>query len=425
MEERSVYKLSVKEKILFVLIQLFFISILVQYNDTVSGVIAGGLLLCCILYNSFNEKWQLVKERKHIMWMFLFFAWIFISLLMSKDRHEGFRLLDPRLPLFYFPLTIGLIRISRELKQRILLGIAVVTTMYCIACMIWGISNYIKTKNVDFLYNDWLTVLTGQQSIYISLLVNFSIYVYTWFIFYRNVKFKPLLVAGLLFLFGMSYMLASRNMILILVVSVLIFIVYYIFKNKKHLQGGALLSLLFLSLFLVFRFFPKTINRFKDILYTKFEYTSNASESHYTKETTPDQWNGANFRIAAWKCGWELFKVNPIAGTGLGDKKHELFEKYKEKGFHFAIQNKRNVHNNYLDILISAGIIGLALFLISWFIIPLRYSFLKKDYLTCFITLTFAMAMITEVYFDRSLGGLLFGFFIPFLFTDNAKQGSY
>ena len=31
------------------------------------------------------------------------------------------------------------------------------------------------------------------------------------------------------------------------------------------------------------------------------------------------------------------------------------------------------------------------------------------------IIATFAIAMVTEIYFDRSLGGMLFGFFIPFL----------
>ncbi|MEJ0102978.1 MAG: hypothetical protein WDO19_10645 [Bacteroidota bacterium] len=43
---------------------------------------------------------------------------------------------------------------------------------------------------------------------------------------------------------------------------------------------------------------------------------------------------------------------------------------------------------------------------------------MDKDYLSLLIIITFAIAMITEVYFDRSLGGMLFGFFIPFLLID-------
>jgi hypothetical protein len=36
--------------------------------------------------------------------------------------------------------------------------------------------------------------------------------------------------------------------------------------------------------------------------------------------------------------------------------------------------------------------------------------------------LTFAIAMTTENYFDRSLGGMLFGFFIPFLLTSKTAK---
>jgi hypothetical protein len=52
---------------------------------------------------------------------------------------------------------------------------------------------------------------------------------------------------------------------------------------------------------------------------------------------------------------------------------------------------------------------------------PLIYARRNRDWLTALIILTFAIAWITEIYFDRSLGGMLTGFFIPFLLTDNGK----
>src|SRR6185436_4749987 len=120
-----------------------------------------------------------------------------------------------------------------------------------------------------------------------------------------------------------------------------------IFKKKKYTAGTTMLIAVLLAGFLVLHFFPKTINRFKDFAYTQYDYQHEGSESHYSKETTPDQWNGANFRIAAWRCGWELFKKNPIAGTHLGDKREKLIEKYKEKNFQFALRTNKNLHNNY------------------------------------------------------------------------------
>ena len=98
-------------------------------------------------------------------------------------------------------------------------------------------------------------------------------------------------------------------------------------------------------------------------------------------------------------------------------------EKYKEKNFQFALRTKKNLHNNYLDILVGMGIIGLFLFLMGWLILPMKVAFSDGDFLSVLIILTFGIAMITEVYFDRSLGGMLVGFFIPFLLT--GKRDNY
>src|SRR5262245_45320041 len=98
-----------KEKIFFALIQLFLLTLLLPYNDIVSGVITGGLLLACLLFNKPREKWMLLKQRKSIGAMVIFFAWMLISFLLSKNKSNILPTLDTRLCLFYFPVTIGLV----------------------------------------------------------------------------------------------------------------------------------------------------------------------------------------------------------------------------------------------------------------------------------------------------------------------------
>jgi O-antigen ligase len=219
----------------------------------------------------------------------------------------------------------------------------------------------------------------------------------------------------------MSYLLASRNLTLVLYVITIGDAFYYIFRRKRYLVGASIIMGLLIGVFGIFKFFPKTLNRFKELTYTEFDYKSMGKESHYNMEVTKDQWNGLNFRRAAWQCGWELFLSHPIKGVDIGDKKEVLMEKYKEKNFQFALQSNKNVHNNYLDILYSMGIIGLALFLVGWVILPLAYARRYGDWLSVVIVLTFASAWVTEIYFDRSLGGMLTGFFIPFLLTDKGR----
>jgi len=98
------YEMTRKEKILFILI-LFFLSTLFVPWILLINVIAASLLgLFAFVFNSWKEKWLTFKERKHIRWMFLFFIMIIISVLLSSNFEKGFRYLDPRLPLLYFPV---------------------------------------------------------------------------------------------------------------------------------------------------------------------------------------------------------------------------------------------------------------------------------------------------------------------------------
>jgi O-antigen ligase len=406
-----------KEKILLSFILVFLSTLFVPWLRIVNVTAATGLAVYSLFFNSWREKWQLLKRRKHIQGMIAFFCMVVISLLLSSNFNRGLRYLDPRLPLIYFPLTLGLLSLRKEFREQVLLAFAWLTTLVLLICLGWGIYHSNFFRKPEFLYNDSLTEILGQQSIYISLLVNIAIYVFARNIFYRAHSYKPGMVLAVVFLFAISYLLASRNLMLVLYVVIIVFAFYYILRQKKYLVGFTLLLGLLIGAFLILKSFPKTLNRFRELSYTEFNYQSQGKESHYNMAVTRDQWNGANFRMAAWRCGWELFLASPVKGVDLGDKKDALMEKYREKDFQFALQTQKNVHNNYLDILYSMGLIGLVLFLLAWVYLPLRMAARRGDWLAVLIMLSFAAAWVTEIYFDRSLGGMLTGFFIPFLLT--------
>ncbi|MFC0773721.1 O-antigen ligase family protein [Terrimonas alba] len=379
----------------------------------------GLLILITLVNNPIQQKIRLFKERKSVWFMLAFAFLLFVSSFLSSNHEAASRFLQLRLPLILFPFSIGLIQLSKEQRDKILLGTAIIVTISCFISLCYAIFRYSQHNDTAWLYNDALSFLIGQQSIYTSLLVNISIYIFGYHLLYSRLfaGYKFWLGFGIFFLFIISYLLASRNMMLILYATTIGFSFYYVFQKKKWLEGATLTMGMIIAGFLIFKFFPKTINRFKELAFTQFDYQSQAKESHYAGELTSGQWNGANFRLAAWQCGWQLVKEHPLMGVGLGDKKDELFKVYEQKQFHFAITTNKNVHNNYLDILYSLGIIGLLVFLAGWVIFPALQFFSSKDNLALLILATFALAMITENYFDRSLGAMLFGFFIPFLLS--------
>ena len=334
--------MSLKQKLLFTSILLFIYTLFFPQVPVLNIVATGSLLTSALFYNSLKEKLELLKTRRYLWWMIAFVLCAVISALLSDNSRTAFRYIDPRLPLIYFPLTIGLVRLEKAFRDKILLGIALLITAASVICLIYGIFRTMKFNDTAYLYNDALTKITRQQSIYISLLVNSAIYIFTYFLFYvPGAKYRGLLVASIMFLFCFSFLLASRNMMMVLYLTTLAFGFYQAIKRKKYVLGGSLIAGLLVVVFIIFQFFPKTINRYKELVFTKFNYQQDAPESHYNMEVTADQWNGVNTRLAIWKCGWELFKTQPVFGIGLGDKKVKLLEVYRQKNFEFGIRTQK------------------------------------------------------------------------------------
>ena len=132
----------------------------------------------------------MLKERKYLSWMFLFFIMVVISVFLSSNFHKGLRYLDPRLPLAYFPLSVGLLQLKKEFKDKILLAFAWLTTSIMLLCLCWSLQRSGFFKKPEFLYNDSFTEILKQQSIYISLLVNLSIYIFSYHILYKKNRYK-------------------------------------------------------------------------------------------------------------------------------------------------------------------------------------------------------------------------------------------
>ncbi len=408
--------MPLKDKILFSLLILFLSTLYFHNINAVNIIFAALTAIYCFTYNSLQEKWNLLKQRPHIQFMLLLSLASLISVFFSQNTERGFYYLSLQLPLFLFPASIGLIQVSKGFKEKVLLSFAVITTCIGVLCLGHSIYEYSIYHRSDIFYNDNLTKALNRQSVYVALLVNLSIFIYAYFIIFKESVYKGLMLVATLFLIGILYLLASRVNLIILVVATLSFSVFYIFKQKRYLEGMTLLLGLVMGLVAINKYFPQTTNRFKELTYNKFDFEHKGAESHFNVEVTEDQWNGANFRLAAWTCGWEMFKSSPITGVSIGDKDTQLLEKFKEKNFHFALETgKNNVHNLYLDTLLSLGITGFLLFMGGWVMFPIVQSLRIKDGLAAVVILTFAAAWLTEVYFSRSIGAFTAGFFIPFI----------
>jgi O-antigen ligase len=411
--------LNLKEKILYVLVALFFATLYMPHIVTIPNIILGLIALLSFFYNSWQEKARLLRQRTEVLLIILFYIVHIVSAFLSENRTEGFTNMVMRLPLLAFPVVFGWMYIRQALKERILYAYAVITVLFVLFCIIYGLVQYTNTNDAALLYNDSLTVIIDKQSIYITMLANLAIFSFAYLMNIQShlVAKRAMVYIGIFILLVANFLLASRIGITILYTSIIGYAVYYMVKEKKVFLGLTLVIGLLIGAFLLVKLFPKTVNRFKELTYTKYDFKSQAPESHYNMDVTADQWNGANIRLAVWTCGWDLVKQHPVFGVQLGDKMDKLLAMYADRKFGLALKRRLNLHNNYLDVLVAFGFTGLLLFLAGFIVIPFVKSIRTRDFFGCIVILAFALSLVPETYMDRSFGNMLLSFFIAFIIS--------
>jgi O-antigen ligase len=403
-----------KQRILLILATAFFCSLFISPMDkapVVMNICTGAL---CV--------WSLVLAgRLRYGWASLIlFAWTVVSALLSHHTSEGWSYVALRLPLLAFPLSVGRLRISEKTRADVLRSYAVVVVLGCLACFGYALARAIRLGDTSWLYDDALTELSSVQSVYVAVMVAIAVFI-------MLVQRRPWMYPCIAFLLVFHVMLASRIGLVSLYGLMLVAGIYELGVRRKQWGRVAAVAGALAACGVAFVFlFPKTLNRFRELKYTQYDFTHQGVESHYDMPVTADQWNGANIRLAVWKCAATVCERHFWTGVPVGDKKDSLVQSYRDVGFTFAATSRRNTHNTYLEAWLSYGAIGAALFIAGFVVVPL----IKARGPGRIVVALLAVAMITETYLDRSVGCVLLCFWISFVLSDcppytNPRPGPY
>jgi O-antigen ligase len=186
------------------------------------------------------------------------------------------------------------------------------------------------------------------------------------------------------------------------------------FGKKKALYISAIFLMILASALLIF----SSNNRFSN----RISFVPKNVNLDYEKspENTDGYWGSINLRIALAKNALEIIKSNPVLGTGIGDEKSERLKQYNLNHFYFGINQEFNEHNQYLNILLSSGAIGL-LILLNLLGYPFLKSFQNSDFLyLAFITLI-VFSFLSENYLSRLQGVSFFAFFHTLFWIQNQQ----
>lgn len=196
------------------------------------------------------------------------------------------------------------------------------------------------------------------------------------------------------------------------------------------------------SLALTFSIFytRKMLSYLPELMGLPFQTTS-ASEPRARKhvDTTREDINNStdvsNCRFKIWKSALELFESTPILGTSPRNMRAYAKAEFPNG---FIAQRSYAVHNAYLDVLTSTGIIGalvLAIFFVKYLTCIFKFLFLnlksKNYYMVLFnfsvVTVVAISAFfLSEIFFVNTIGVLAFwlnlGYSCYFIEKDSFKK---
>ncbi|MCH8317967.1 MAG: O-antigen ligase family protein, partial [Bacteroidetes bacterium] len=226
-----------------------------------------------------------------------------------------------------------------------------------------------------------------------SLMVAFAIFVGVFL--YAESKGQRVeryaLSAMLITLFIFLHFLAVRSGLLAFYALAFSYTLFYMIKKKANCF--IILFILLSSPVISYFAIPTFQNKFQNTVTDLAKIEDKLTISNYSVSS----------RIVSYKAAFELIKKKPLTGTGIGNIKREMAKIYIEK-FPYVKKHRRLMpHNQYLRYLVGFGIIGLSIFLLSFYY-PLIYQHNYKNLVLLTHYLIISISFLFEGTLDTQLG---------------------
>ena len=340
--------------------------------------------------------------KKPIVWFAVFLSFILVKSVLLGHFLEDISVIKKlSQALLLLILSCGLKPKSTEtLKSGIVLGtfIAVIYSLIKIGIIV------IQTTTFDFAKGPIINETLPVQRLYLGLLCTISL-ILVLDRFFKNRQKLNLFLAVLFTLF--VFLIAAR----IAIISVLIVIIYYVFIMIKAKYKYIFLLLIISTTSMVVLL---NNNLSKRILHLDDTFR----ESYVDKIAMHEP------RFLIWKYSYEaLQSTNLFLGNGFNRTEKKLVSSYKKipqlKKRAWFINKRFNTHNQYLDIALSQGFIGLSLFLIFLFQL---FVIAKKSHSDFLLLLSALIYMLVYNNFHRVIGVYIFSLIFIFILEKSNYQ---
>ncbi|MHC1704363.1 MAG: O-antigen ligase family protein [Tenuifilaceae bacterium] len=400
------------------------IFLLIAFFIPVWLKIAIPLLLIMLFVWFIEGKWQgfFFQIKKNIIAQIMIFFWLLhlIGVLYSTNWQYGLSDVQQKLSLLIFPIVVlgfsNVESLSRDKVLKVFLAGSIISGFIClINATINSISlesgrlifssiptdydyeNFFKYERLSFLHHPT----------YLSMYFSFAILIA--FKFYKEISVgkidKMIYSLIIIFLTILIFLLNSR---IGMITGFLVIIIGMVWLNRRNILRLFIASLGIISITSIL--FVMSFNSLNDAL-VEVKYSAGFIFNRGLSDSSEDM------RLKIWDCVPNVMKNNYLFGHGTGDFHIVLNKEYVSQDMKEAYENNLNAHNQFLETLISLGLVGL-MTLVFLVVYPIIASIKERRslFFNCLFILIISLNFMTESILSRIGGVIFFSFFYCLLF---------
>lgn len=397
----------VTPRIQFVVFAILLVALFYSDAPALLSIASVAVSLLGILQLA-NREVRLLKSPKHlvvVVWVaFLALSVFYTEAPFSKYLNE-----------ILFKLTfLGLFVAGsiRKFSARALHVLLLVFSCLAMFVALGTFANYLfHYDEINELIKNSkpIPIITGQNHISFSYMLGFSVLsqLYLWIKRREGANKLPawLLLTPLVLNFILIHVIAARTGLVAMYIAIgFTVLCYFVLEKKKVVLGLSTVLVLGILSVLAVRYVKPLNERYQNTL---------RDYSVYFNDENPNWWSGT-MRLEAMENAWYIYKEHPIIGVGMADLSTEVKAMYAKRGTLLIEENRINPHNQFMNMMIVGGTIGVGLLLL-FFGLMTASAFKHYNWLLlAFMVMSF-VGFNLEAFMERQIGSCFFGFFCGLL----------
>lgn len=365
------------------------------------------LIILVVIFPFILTKHHLKKLKNPSIIIYgVFIAWLFINSFLINDFSQDVSILVKFSSLLLL-IILGLpLSDFKKIRKAILLSGLTVIGFSLVSIYL----HYGKTGSFEFASGGFVNEVLVVERLYLGFICILCVIISLSFIKSTYDSANKWYVANIILHVFFILIISSRIAIVVLL-AVYFLNFFYTKQLKTHLSLLVVITLLLVGAF-----------SFNNNLKERIFFTHNVKQNVPYIELIA-KWEP---RVAIWNCNFITLQKSSNAFFGIGFRavRVKLNQCYKDtiedKGKReYFVKSNFNPHNQYLDILLSQGIVPFLLFVV--FLLSLLIKN-KRSYYKTSIVLSMMLFALIECVFYRQMGAYLFGLaLVIVLFHDNKK----